>query len=104
MIKFYRWHKFKAKQTEIDGIKFPSKKQANYYQELKLRQKTGDIIFFLREVPFHLPGGVTYRCDFVIFNPEGSVSFIDVKGFRTKEYVIKKKQVEAIYTVTIEER
>ena len=96
-------HKFNAKQTLVDGIKFPSKKEAAYYQELKLRKKAGIVVFFLRQVPFHLPGGVTYRVDFQEFHSDGTVHFIDVKGRRTTEYITKKKLVEALYPVTIEE-
>jgi hypothetical protein len=96
-------HKFNAKKTDVDGITFASKKEAMYYKDLKLRQAVGDIVFFLRQVPFHLPGGVVYRCDFQVFEKDGSVRFIDVKGFRTKEFLMKKRQVEAIFPVEIEE-
>ena len=96
-------HKFKAQPTNIDGIRFDSKKEAKYYQELLIRQRVGDVVFFLRQVPFHLPGGVVFRCDFQEFLNDGTVRFIDVKGYRTKEYIIKKKQVEDLYPVKIEE-
>ena len=97
------FHKFNAKRTEIDGIKFASKKEATYYQQLLLRQKGGDVIFFLRQVPFHLPGGVRYVVDFQEFLSDGTVRFIDVKGMRTSEYIAKKKIVEALYPINIEE-
>ena len=96
-------HKYRAIQTDVDGIKFPSKKQAQYYRELKARQKIGDVIFFLREVPFDLPGNVKYRLDFMEFLSNGSVRCVDVKGYRTQQYIMKKKQVEALYPVKIEE-
>jgi Protein of unknown function (DUF1064) len=50
-----------------------------------------------------LPGGVTYRVDFQEFHSDGSVHFIDVKGVRTKSFISKKKIVEALYPVEIEE-
>lgn len=96
-------HKFHAKPTELDGIKFPSKKEANFYQKLKLLQKSGEVLFFLRQVPFHLPGQIKYLCDFVVFNSDGNVSFIDCKGMKTPTYIMKKKQVESLYPITIEE-
>lgn len=96
-------HKFFAKPTGCDGIKFPSKKEANYYRQLQMAQKAGIVLFFLRQVPFSLPGGVTYRCDFQVFYVSGEVYFIDVKGMKTKEYIAKKKMVEALYPVTIRE-
>lgn len=95
-------HKFKAIKTEYDGIKFPSKKEANYYLKLKLLVKAGQVLFFLRQVPFHLPGGVKYVVDFQEFWADGSVRFVDVKGHQTPEFIAKKKMVEALYPVKIE--
>lgn len=96
-------HKFNAKRTELDGIKFPSKKEAKYYSELLLRQKAGEVLFFLRQTSFHLPGGVKYVCDFTEFLTDGSVQFVDVKGMRTDMYTVKKKLVEALFPIEIKE-
>jgi hypothetical protein len=97
-------HKFNSKRTELDGIKFHSKKEGRYYLGLKERQKSGDILFFLRQVPVHLPGGVRYVVDFLEFWSDGTVHFTDVKGFKTETYILKKKIVEAEYPFKIEER
>jgi hypothetical protein len=94
-------HKFKAKPTETDGIKFSSKKEAKRYNNLKMLKNIGEVLFFLRQVPFHLPGGVKYVCDFLIFWANGQVTIEDVKGFKTESYKAKKKMVEAIYPITI---
>ena len=99
--QFIPRHKFNAKPIEYDGIRFDSKKEAQYYNQLKLRQKAGDVIFFLRQVPFDLPGGVKYRVDFQVFLKDGTVEFIDIKGMETKEFILKKKQVEALYPIKI---
>lgn len=96
-------HKFNAKRTEYDGISFSSKREAKYYADLLLAKSSGELVFFLRQVPFHLPGGVKYLVDFVEFWKDGSVRFCDVKGFKTPMYIIKKKQVESIYPVEITE-
>ena len=101
LVRIHR-HKFNAKPVEYDGIKFPSKKEGAYYLQLKLRVKAREVVFFLRQVPFHLPGGVTYRVDFQEFHADGRVRFVDVKGVETKEFIAKKKLVEAIYPVEIE--
>lgn len=96
-------HKFRAIPTELDGIKFASKKEAKRYRELKLLEKAGELLFFLRQVPFHLPGNVKYVCDFLCFWKDDSVTIEDVKGIKTPMYILKKKQVEAIYPVIITE-
>jgi len=96
-------HKFRAKQTLSNGIKFQSKKEARYYERLNLLQKAGEIIFFLRQVPFDIAGGVKYRADFMEFRSDGTVHIVDVKGFKTPEYIARKKMVEALYPIIIEE-
>lgn len=95
-------HKFHAQKCESDGIKFPSKAERAYYQRLKLLQASGEVLFFLRQVPLHLPGNVKYIVDFVVFTSDGEVKFVDVKGVSTPVFEIKKKQVEALYPIKIE--
>lgn len=95
-------HKFKAKPVQDDGNYFASKLEWAFYRKLNLLKQTGNILFFLRQVPFHLPGGVKYVVDFVVFYKEGEVAFYDVKGMKTNEFIAKKKMVEAIYPVTID--
>ncbi|RJO61068.1 MAG: DUF1064 domain-containing protein [Dehalococcoidia bacterium] len=97
------FHKYKARATELDGIRFDSQKEANYYQGLKLRERTGEVVFFLRQVPFYLPGGVRYVVDFQVFKADGTVSFVDVKGMKTESYKAKKRMVESLFPITIEE-
>jgi hypothetical protein len=96
-------HKFNAVQTVADGIKFSSKAEARYYAELKIRQQAGEVLFFLRQVPFHLPGNVRYVVDFVVFCADGTVHFKDVKGMKTESYNAKKRMIEALYPISIEE-
>jgi hypothetical protein len=97
-------HKFHAVATLVDGIRFDSKKEAAYYAQLKLRQRSGEVVTFLRQVPFFLPGGVKYVCDFQEFRADGTVHFIDTKGVLTQSFKAKKRMVEALYapiTITI---
>jgi hypothetical protein len=95
-------HKFNAKAVEDEGHRFSSKKEHRYYRQLLLLQKAGIVSFFLRQVPFHLPGGVKYVTDFQIFYTDGEITFVDVKGFETSEFKMKKKMVEALYPIQIE--
>ncbi len=95
------WHKFHAQRTDVDGVKFSSKKEARYYQQLLLAEKSGELLFFLRQVPFHLAGGGRYVCDFAEFWKNGEVRFVDSKGFRTPMFIAKKKMVEASYPIKI---
>lgn len=96
-------HKFNAKPTVYDGIRFDSKKEGNYYMDLRLRIKAGEVIFFLRQVPFYLPGGGKLVLDFLEFHADGTAHFVDVKGVKTESYKFKKKQVEHLFPIEIEE-
>jgi len=93
-------HKFHAKPTERDGFRFDSKLESRYYELLKVRMKA-DVLFFLRQVPFHLPGEVKYVADFLVFLQDGTVEVIDVKGKDTPISIAKRKMVEAIYPINI---
>ncbi len=94
-------HKFNAKRTERDGISFQSKAEALYYDRLKLMQDAGVVLFFLRQVPIHIPGG-KYVVDFQEFHKDGSCHFVDVKGFQTSEFKFKKRAVEQVYPFHVE--
>ena len=93
--------KYNAKITEVDGIKFPSLLEANYYSKLKVQQRVGEVLYFLMQVPFKLPGNITYRVDFQIFHLDGSVEYVDTKGYLTQVSANKIKQVEALYPIKI---
>lgn len=92
--------KYRNQPTEVDGLRFDSKAEAAYYGHLKLLKAAGDVIYFLRQVPFDLPGNVKYRCDFMVVRETG-IEYIDVKGAITATFRLKKKQVEALYPVKI---
>lgn len=95
-------HKFKAKAVNDEGQRFASGLEWRYFKHLKILKMSGEVLFFLRQVPFHLPGGVKYVVDYQVFYSDGSVQFVDVKGFETSEFVLKKKIVEDLYPVEIE--
>ncbi len=94
--------KYGAIPSVRDGMRFHSKLEARYYDMLKKIQSTGEVLFFLRQIPFDLPGKVKYVCDYQIFWKNGDVSFIDVKGRDTPVSILKRKQVEEIYPIEIE--
>ena len=96
-----RANKFNAAATTVDGIRFRSKLEAKYYVHLKILKRIGDVEYFHMQVPFVLPGGKKYLCDFQIFYPDGRVKYVDTKGRKTETYKVKKSVVEALYPVKI---
>lgn len=93
--------KYKNQKTVLDGIRFDSKLEASYYMYLKTLQLKGVVNFFLRQVPIHLSADVTYRVDFQVFYADGLIDFVDVKGFETETFKIKKKLVEDKYPFSL---
>lgn len=90
-------HKYGAIATIVDGIRFDSKKEARYYEQLKLRVQAGEVRYFLRQVPIYLPGGTRLVIDFLEFMAEGPERYVDVKGRETEAFKIKRREVEAAY-------
>lgn len=93
-------HKFLAKPQKIDDKHFSSKLEARYYQKLKDAQAAGELLFFLRQVGFDLPGKSKYVVDFVEFWPD-EVIFTDCKGLETQTFKLKQRQIEEIYPIKI---
>lgn len=93
--------KYNAVLTEVEGIKFQSKKEARYYMDLKARVHMGEVKYFLRQVPFDLIGGIKYRVDFMEVLADGRIVYVDVKGYRTETYRMKRRMVEASYPIKI---
>ena len=89
--------KYRANKTSIDGHTFDSKKEADYYCELKLKLQAKEINGFCLQPTFMLAPGLKYKADFIVFNTDNSYDVIDVKGIRTKEYITKKKVFEDKY-------
>jgi len=98
----WKRNKYHAQPTTRQGKRFDSKMEARFYDKLCLQQSQGMIDFFLRQVPFHLPGNTKYVADFLIFYADGTVRLVDVKGVQTATFKLKKKQVEELYPVEVE--
>ena len=73
--------KYNAKKTSIDGHSFDSEKEANYYEELKLRLRAGEIKGFCIQPTFILAPNLKYKADFIVFNNDESSEIIDVKRY-----------------------
>ena len=98
-----RKSKYRANKVSIDGHTFDSQKEADFYCELKLRLKSEEINGFCLQPIFILAQGLKYKADFIIFNKDNSTEVIDVKGFKTKEYIAKKKVFEDKFNLKITE-
>lgn len=96
-----RWlkeSKYHNKWVEVDGIKFPSIKEAERWKTLRLMERAGEIVGLNRQVKIELVPksnlfrAVYYVADFVYFDKKtGKTVYEDVKGVRTDVYKLKKK-------------
>lgn len=95
-------NKYHNHPTTVDGIRFDSKKEARFYEQLKIQKSLGEVSYWLRQVPIHLPGGSKYVVDFLVFYVGvGEPIYIDVKGRETPVFRLKKREVEHHYPIKI---
>jgi hypothetical protein len=80
-------NKYHARITEYDGIRYSSRAEAAYAEGLDLAVRAGAIRGWCRQVRFLLgPARITYRCDFLVFGPDGVATAVDVKGVVTERF------------------
>lgn len=126
LLKGKRKSKYHAQKESVDGVTFDSKKEAEWYVRFSMMEKSGLISNLRRQVPYELipvqreaphttktgklmQGKVleracTYIADFVYHDEEtGKEVVVDCKGFRTKEYRIKRKLMLYRYGIAITE-
>lgn len=121
--------KYKNKKIRYNEYVFDSKTELKRYIELLKMQENGEISNLERQVPFILIPAfyeqipqysktgkrlkdkkklvereVTYKADFVyIDNKTGEQIVEDTKGFKTAEYIVKRKLMLYIYGIRIKE-
>jgi hypothetical protein len=96
-----RKHKHNATPCYQDDIYFPSKLERLFYSRLKIMWNSGEIDYFLCQVPFHIGAKKKYVCDFLIFWNDGEIQYVDAKGQETQTFRLKKDLTEAKYPIKI---
>lgn len=122
--------KYRNKKVYVDGIEFDSKLEANRWIYLKGLENRGLISNIHRQVKYILipaqyepstefykrgekkglpkqgkliEKAVTYIADFVYTDNGGNTVVEDTKGFRTPDYIIKRKLMLERYGIRIKE-
>lgn len=106
--------KYFNKKVVVDGVKFDSKKEAEYYLYLKSLEKNHKIYdlklqpHFILQDKFKLNGKtirkIEYIADFSYYSSQDDkLHVVDVKGLKTDVYKLKKKIFEYQYKIEIEE-
>lgn len=100
--------KYGAKPVEIDGFWFASSAEGRRYGQLRLLQAVGEIsgLKLQPRFPFEIGEELmfTYIADFEYSDRQTGRRIIeDVKGVSTPVYKLKKKIIEKVFGITIEE-
>ena len=120
-------NKYYNKKCTVNGIVFDSRKEARRYQELLLLQRAGVIKNLQRQVKYVLipaqyesyerygkngqeltPGKklVERECAYVadfVYVEDGKTVIEDTKGFKTKDFIIKRKLMLYTHGIRIRE-
>lgn len=105
--------KYHAQKTRLDGMTFDSQKEARRYAELRLLERAGQIKDLRHQVKHELipaqkvNGRIAERaCGYIadfVYEENGQTVVEDVKGFRTKEYLIKRKLMLRVHGIKTRE-
>ena len=107
--------KYHNKKVMYDNYMFDSKKEANYYLKFKIMQDAGIIRDlelqkkYVLQKSYQTKTGkirreISYIADFYyVTTKDNKEHVVDVKGFRTDVYKLKKKLFEYKYGLEIEE-
>ena len=105
--------KYHSRKITVDGITFDSKKEYFRWCELSLLAKAGKVTDLQRQVKFELipsqriDGKVVERpCAYVadfVYKQDGETIVEDTKGFRTADYIIKRKLMLSVHGIRIRE-
>jgi hypothetical protein len=105
--KSFKVAKYRSKCCVIDNIKFKSIKEAKRYLVHKNDKAKGLIKDYFLQPKYLLVKkndknrAVTYAADFKVIKNDNSEVIEDVKGYKTKDYIIKKKLMKEIYNIDV---
>lgn len=114
-MRFGKGSKYGNKKIEADGIKFDSKREFHHYRVLKDLLDRGDITGLKLQVKFEFKINdqclryvdsnrvIKYIADFEYFDMYGNRKVVDVKGLKTRDYLIKKALMMACHGILVEE-
>lgn len=106
-------NKYHSKKITRDGMDFDSVKEYRRWCELILLERAGQITNLQRQVPFELIPSqridgkvVEYPCKYIadfVYEKDGQQVVEDTKGFKTKDYIIKRKLMLHVHSIRINE-
>lgn len=102
-------NKYGAVRTTIHGETFHSKREALHWLVLLQRERAGEIANIKRQVRYEIIVAGEHICDYVAdftyteIRPGSGFVVVDVKGYETPEYKIKRALFRAVFGFDITE-
>jgi len=101
--------KYRSKITEYNGVKFHSKKEAEYAKKLDWLIKVGTVTRWVGQCSYALGINEVLICryilDFKVWYSDGRIEHIDVKGMKSGSaysmFKLKKKLMKAILNIDV---
>jgi hypothetical protein len=97
---YYQKNNYYTNAKKQNG--YDSKFEAGYAQELELRKKAGDIKNWEAQKTLDLIVNkfkvCTYKIDFIVYHHDGTIEYIETKGYATPVWRLKWKLFEACYS------
>lgn len=91
-------NKFGARRTAYGGRTYDSKLEATCAKVLDTLRHANNpadrVVWVAEQIPFTFPWGTVHRIDFIVGKADGSVCFIECKGYDTRLGQEKRKALE----------
>ena len=95
------YHKYRNVALVVDGFRFDSKLEADWYKCLVAQVFNGEVAWFLRQIPLDIAPSVRLFVDFFVMFADGRWEFQEVKGFMTPAAKVKIAVAEERYRFKI---
>lgn len=95
--------KYHNRRVTLEGMTFDSGYEATKAQERLAMLRAKELLTLAFQVAFPLAGGSEYVADFVSLDKNLVIHIEDAKGYKTKEYKLKRKLFKERYGRDIEE-
>lgn len=102
LVRAQNRNKYNARKTTVCGYTFDSRREAEIYLDLLSRKQAGEVLRIGLQPQYTLLEGftdnqgnrqkaITYTADFFVTFADGHSEVIEVKGMRTRDYLLRKK-------------
>ena len=102
LVRAQNKNKYNARKTTVCGHTFDSRREAETYLDLLSRKQAGEIVRIGFQPSYTLLAAfkdnqgnrqkaITYTADFFVAYADGRNEVIEVKGVRTRDYLLRKK-------------